>query len=276
MTPPDSPLVEKVHPSPNHGERKKSPTDVIVLHYTGMPTGEEAVALLCAPDSHVSCHYVIWEDGRVWQLVPESRRAWHAGSSFWAGETDLNSRSIGIELIHPGHAGGAPPYPQAQIDATIALARDISRRLHIPPERILAHSDIAPARKQDPGEFFPWERLHEAGLGHWTAPAPIRPGPTCDQGAVGPPVAALQALLAAYGYAVAPNGAYDEATLDAVAAFQRHFRPEKVDGIACAISSRACRAKLKMRRACPTPRRPDSKRPRGTCGCCPSSFRRSS
>ncbi|MCI4680564.1 N-acetylmuramoyl-L-alanine amidase [Rhodoblastus acidophilus] len=229
---PDSPLAGKFHPSPNHGARLGSPTDIIVLHYTGMPTGEAALELLCAPDSQVSCHYVIWEDGRIWQLVPESRRAWHAGKSFWAGEKDLNSRSIGIELVHPGHRGGSPPYAQAQIAATIALVRDISDRLKIRPERILAHSDIAPARKRDPGEFFPWDRLNAAGLGHWAAAAPIRPGPAYEQGAMGPPVAALQSLLAAYGYEVAPSGAYDEATRDAIAAFQRHFRPEKVDGIA--------------------------------------------
>ncbi len=230
--PPDSPLVREIRPSPNHGERKKSPTDMIVLHYTGTPTGEAAVALLCAPDSHVSCHYLVWEDGRIWQLTPESRRAWHAGSSFWAGESDINSRSIGIELVNPGHDGGAPPFPQAQIDATIALVRDIAQRLKISPHRILAHSDVAPSRKKDPGEFFPWALLHEAGLGHWTPPAPIRPGPAPEPGAMGPQVAALQTMLAAYGYGVTPNSVYDEATRDAVAAFQRHFRPEKVDGIA--------------------------------------------
>ena len=135
-------------------------------------------------------------------------------------------------MVNPGHDGGAPPYPEAQIDAVIALCRDIAQRLKISPERILAHSDIAPSRKKDPGEFFPWAALHEAGLGHWVAPAPIRPGPAYEPGAMGPPVAALQTMLAAYGYGVTPNGVYDEATRDAVAAFQRHFRPEKVDGIA--------------------------------------------
>lgn len=229
---PDSPLATKIHPSPNHGERRKCPTDMIVLHYTGMPTGEAAVALLCAPASKVSCHYVVWEDGKIWQLAPESRRAWHAGLSFWGGETDINSRSIGIELVNPGHDGGAPPFANAQIEATIALVGDIARRLNIPPQRILAHSDIAPARKKDPGEIFPWDRLHEAGLGHWTAPAPIQPGPVLEPGAIGPPVAALQKMLAAYGYEVSPSDAYDDQTRDAVTAFQRHFRPEKIDGIA--------------------------------------------
>ncbi len=175
---------------------------------------------------------MVWEDGKIWQLIAESRRAWHAGASFWAGETDINSRSIGIELVNPGHDGGAPPFPRAQIDATIALVRDIAQRLRVAPQRILAHSDVAPARKKDPGEFFPWARLHEAGLGHWAPPAPIRPGPVFEPGAMGQPVAALQSMLAAYGYGVTANGGYDEATRDAVAAFQRHFRPERVDGIA--------------------------------------------
>ena len=229
---PDSPLVTHCQPSPNHGERVRGPVDTVILHYTGMPTGEAALALLCSPQAQVSCHYLVWEDGAIWQLTPESRRAWHAGKSFWAGETDLNSRSIGIEIVHPGHDGGSPPYPEAQIAAVIALCQDIAQRLHIRPERILAHSDIAPARKQDPGEFFPWRRLHESGLGHWVAPAPIRPGPAYEPGAMGPPVAALQNMLAAYGYDLTPSGVYDDATRDAVAAFQRHFRQERVDGIA--------------------------------------------
>ncbi len=144
----------------------------------------------------------------------------------------MNSRSIGIEIVNPGHDGGLPPYPDAQIDAVIALCRDIAARLALRPERVLAHSDIAPGRKSDPGEFFPWPRLHQAGVGHWVAPIPIRPGPVYEPGALGPPVAALQALLAAYGYGAAPSGVYDEATRDVVAAFQRHFRPAWVDGVA--------------------------------------------
>jgi N-acetylmuramoyl-L-alanine amidase len=228
---PDASLAERFRPSPNHGERL-SPTNTIILHYTGMASGEAACDLLCDPEAQVSCHYLVWEDGRIWQLVAESRRAWHAGKSFWAGETDLNSRSIGIEIVNPGHDGGAPPFPDTQIDAVIALCRDISARLRIKPERILGHSDIAPGRKSDPGEIFPWPRLHAAGLGHWVAPIPIRPGPAYEPGAMGPPVAALQAMLASYGYGLTPTGLYDPATRDVVAAFQRHFRPERVDGIA--------------------------------------------
>jgi N-acetylmuramoyl-L-alanine amidase len=239
---PDSPLAEKFTPSPNHGERL-GPLDALILHYTGMPTGEAALKLLTSETGGVSCHYLVWEDGRIWQLVAENRRAWHAGKSFWQGETDLNSRSIGIEIIHPGHRGGLPPrpekddggspsYPDAQIEAVIALAQDICARHKISRNRVLAHSDIAPSRKIDPGEFFPWRRLHEAGVGLWVEPAPIRPGPVYEPGALGPPVAALQQMLAAYGYGVEITGAYDAQTRDTVAAFQRHFRPERVDGIA--------------------------------------------
>lgn len=228
---PDSPQATLFHPSPNHGERIGGPADAIILHYTGMATGAAALDLLCSPAAQVSCHYLVWEDGRVFQLAPEARRAWHAGKSVWAGESDMNSRSIGVEIVNPGHDGGAPPYPDAQIDAVIALCRDIAARLAIRPERILAHSDIAPGRKADPGEFFPWPRLFEAGVGHWVAPSPIRPGPVHEPGAIGPPVAALQALLASYGYGLTPTGVYDEATRDVVAAFQRHFRPARVDGI---------------------------------------------
>ncbi len=228
---PDSPLVELCHDSPNHGERS-GPIDSIILHYTGMPTGAAALELLCSPAAQVSCHYLVWEDGRIWQLVGEGRRAWHAGKSFWSGETDINSRSIGIEIVNPGHDGGAPPFPDAQVEAVIALCRDIAARRDIKPERILGHSDVAPGRKIDPGEIFPWPRLFEAGIGHWVAPAPIRPGPVYESGALGPPVVALQDMLAAYGYYVTPTGYFDAATSDAVAAFQRHFRPELVDGIA--------------------------------------------
>jgi N-acetylmuramoyl-L-alanine amidase len=241
---PDSALVELCQASPNQGERLGG-IDALILHYTGMATGEAALAQLCSPAAQVSCHYLVWEDGRIWQLTPESRRAWHAGKSLWAGETDLNSCSIGIEIVNPGHEGGAPPFPEAQIAAAIALCRDIAARHAIRPERILGHSDIAPGRKMDPGENFPWPRLHEAGIGHWVAPAPIRPGPVYRPGAMGPPVAALQALLAAYGYGVTPTGVYDEATRDVVMAFQRHFRPALVDGNADISTVETLRALMK-------------------------------
>ena len=220
-------------PSPNFGERAggRSP-DIILLHYTGMPTADGALKWLRAPESEVSCHYFVHEDGRVEQLVRESDRAWHAGKSFWQGETDINSASIGIEIANAGHPGGLPDFPDAQIGAVIELCLDCGQRWRIAPERVLAHSDVAPIRKVDPGERFPWARLHAAGVGHWVEPASITGGRFFQRGDAGQPVEALQAMLSIYGYGVEINGLYCERTEGAVAAFQRHFRPERVDGIA--------------------------------------------
>ena len=205
---PDSPLAAKVFPSPNHGERKGSAPDMILLHYTGMPTGAEALQRLTNPLSEVSAHYFIWEDGGILQLVPEARRAWHAGAAIWAGESDINSRSIGIEIVNPGHEGGSPDFTPEQIEATIALCTDIRARHMIPQHRVLAHSDVAPARKCDPGEKFPWSLLAARGVGHYVKPAAV------------------------YGYGIAVSGVFDQATEQVVRAFQRHFRQERVDGIA--------------------------------------------
>lgn len=233
---PDSPLVADFQPSPNHDRRRggRRP-DMLILHYTGMASAAAALERLCDPESGVSSHYVVLEDGRILQLVAEARRAWHAGAGSWAGEHDINSCSIGIEIAHPGHAGGLPPYPEAQIAAMIALSRDIVDRWEIAPERVLGHSDTAPARKEDPGELFPWDRFAAAGIGHWVAPDPAGPPEASDAlgpGATGPEIEALLAALAAYGYGIDPGAAYDDATATTVTAFQRHFRPERVDGIA--------------------------------------------
>ena len=228
--PPDSPLAAHFLPSPNYGDRRGRRPDCLILHYTGMPTAEAALALLTDPTSEVSAHYFVWEDGRIFQLAPERARAWHAGRSFWRGESDLNSVSIGVEIVNPGHDGGSPPFPDSQIAATIALARDILSRWTIPPERVLAHSDVAPGRKRDPGEAFPWRRLWEGGVGRWVEPAPLSGGALFRPGEEGPPVRALQAMLALYGYGVEISGVYDRRTRAVVEAFQRHFRPERVDG----------------------------------------------
>jgi len=228
---PDSPLVAAFLPSPNHGERRGfARPDCVILHYTGMATGQGALDLLRDPKSELSSHYFIAEDGQIIQLVAEARRAHHAGVGVWKGERDLNSASIGIEIVNRGHDGGLPPFPQLQVDAAIALCRDIVSRRAIRPERILAHSDIAPARKRDPGERFPWEVLARAGVGHWVEPAPIGGVAAVGRGQEGPHVRSLQALLALYGYGVEMTGIYDRATEIVVTAFQRHFRPGKVDG----------------------------------------------
>jgi N-acetylmuramoyl-L-alanine amidase len=227
---PDSALVRKVHPSPNQGERKGKKPDSIILHYTGMASGAAALARLCDPAAEVSAHYFIEDNGEILQLVPEACRAWHAGQSCWAGTKDMNSASIGIEIHNGGYEFGAPPFPEAQIEAVIALCRDIALRRSIEPARILAHSDIAPRRKIDPGEYFPWDRLAAAGVGHYVRPHPIGHDAPLAHGAVGEKVEALQQMLAAYGYDVGVDGQYGTRTEQAVAAFQRHFRPARVEG----------------------------------------------
>ena len=228
---PDSALVRVVRPSPNHGERDDNKVpDSIILHYTGMETAEAALARLCDPAAEVSCHYVIGEDGEILQLVPESRRAWHAGKSYWAGERDMNSTSIGIELINGGHDFGSPAYLEAQIAALVDLCRDIGSRHAIPATHILAHSDVAPFRKKDPGEYFPWARLFEAGVGHYVVPHPQGGDAPLKRGSSGEKVEALQGMLAIYGYDSAVSGLYGKKTEQLVAAFQRHFRPGLVDG----------------------------------------------
>jgi N-acetylmuramoyl-L-alanine amidase len=221
----------RVKSSPNHDERK-SAIDMIVLHYTGMASGEEALERLTDAAAKVSSHYLVYEDGGIDQLVPEAQRAWHAGLSSWQGVKDINSCSIGIEIVNPGHEFGYRDFPDAQIDAVIALCRDISARRKIPSARVLAHSDIAPARKQDPGEKFPWARLAAAGVGLWVEPAPVREGTTLKPDDRGPQVADLQRAFTRLGYAADITNRYDKATAEVVAAFQRHFRPARVDGIA--------------------------------------------
>lgn len=229
---PDHPGAD-IRPSPNFGERRDGkPADILLLHYTGMETGQGAEDWLCAPQSEVSCHYIVHEDGRVVQMVPEEKRAWHAGRSFWKGETDINSRSIGIEIVNGGHEFGLPGYPDRQIGAVIELSRGIVERHAIAPERVLAHSDVAPGRKRDPGELFPWAQLAGEGIGHWIEPSPLRGGRFFSRGDAGQPVEALQSMLALYGYRTAITGVFDENTVADVAAFQRHFRPERVDGVA--------------------------------------------
>ena len=230
----DSSIVSNVVPSPNFGERRggRAP-DMILLHYTGMENAEVALARLCDADSEVSAHYVVLEDGDVIQCVRESMRAWHAGMSYWAGEEDINSCSIGIEIVNRGHDWGCPDYPQRQIAALITLCRGIMLRLNVLPQRVLGHSDVSPGRKRDPGEKFPWHLLANSGVGHWITPVPInQPGQSLVLGAASDDVLALQQALATYGYRIDLTGRYDAQTLQVVTAFQRHFRPVRVDGIA--------------------------------------------
>lgn len=204
-------------PSPNHDARPPgTPIDMLVLHYTGMPDEASALARLRDPAAEVSAHYLVAEDGTVFALVPEERRAWHAGVSHWRGMTGLNARSIGIEVVNPGHEWGYRPFPALQMGAVAALCRDILARHPIPPRHVLAHSDIAPDRKRDPGELFDWEGLAREGVGLWPPPW---------AGAV-PTAAEAPALLARIGYRT------DLPLPVLLAAFQRHWRPARVDGAA--------------------------------------------
>jgi N-acetylmuramoyl-L-alanine amidase len=242
----DSALVRYVRPSPNHDARALS-ADILLLHYTGMTSTADAIERLRDPDAKVSSHYVVDEQGDIFQLVPETRRARHAGLSSWEGVSDINSRSIGIEIANPGHGFGYPDFPGDQIAGVIALCRDIVVRHLVRPDRVLAHSDVAPQRKLDPGEKFPWERLHRAGVGAWIAPSPIRPGAALTLRDSGPKVADLQAALRDYGYGIEANGVYDDLTEAVVTAFQRHFRTDCVDGRADQSTIETLRALLAAR-----------------------------
>jgi N-acetylmuramoyl-L-alanine amidase len=207
--------------SPNHDARPEAARiDMLVLHYTGMKTAAEAIDRLCDPGAKVSAHYVIDEDGTVWRLVEESRRAWHAGLSFWQGTRDVNGASIGIELVNPGHDWGYRAFPEAQMASLEALCGALLRRHPIPADRVVGHSDVAPLRKQDPGELFDWARLARAGIGLW--PTDAAPPPASLAGA--------QAMLAAIGYRVPRPGTLDTETRYVLIAFQRRFRPSRIDG----------------------------------------------
>lgn len=218
-------------PSPNFGPRPKGPPHMLVLHYTGMQTGEAALARMRDPAAEVSAHYMVEEDGRIFRLVPEERRAWHAGKSSWRGETDVNSASVGVEIVNPGHEFGYRPFPEAQVAAVLALMADIRSRWTIEDVNIVGHADVAPDRKEDPGELFPWKRLAEAGHGLWAEPPPA-PGAAIGEGEEGAAVFAFQAGLTRLGYDCAPSGRFDGHTVAVVRAFQRHWRQGRVDGIA--------------------------------------------
>jgi len=212
-------------PSPNFNDRKSDAVDMLVLHYTGMQSCDAALERLCDPQAKVSAHYLIDEDGQIYRLVAEEHRAWHAGVSCWASERDVNSRSIGIELVNPGHEFGYRKFPQPQMQALMELCREILTRHPIPPQRVLGHSDVAPGRKTDPGELFDWEWLAVQGVGIWPGAKNLNP-------AMQPDILGLQSDLAQFGYDVPQTGILGTQTRAVITAFQRHFRPSKVDGVA--------------------------------------------
>ncbi|MGQ7830952.1 N-acetylmuramoyl-L-alanine amidase [Altererythrobacter sp. Z27] len=210
----DDELVHRERLSPNFNDRAL-PISMVVLHYTEMKPVETALDRLCDPEAQVSAHYLITEEGEVTRLVPEEKRAWHAGASFWRGHKDVNSASIGIELDHPGHALGYRPFAEEQIDALIPLLHRIQRQYDIPRANVVGHSDVAPARKTDPGELFPWDRLAEYGL--------CLPRPRIELGDPFDNDGAFYLALERFGYDITDGH-------KAVEAFQRRWRPERING----------------------------------------------
>lgn len=222
-------------PSPNFDERGEGVAiDMLVLHYTGMKSGRAALERLTAIGSQVSAHYFVEPDGTTFQLVTNENRAWHAGVSAWQGETNINARSIGIEIVNPGHEFGYTEFPERQMSSVIDLSRKIAKRYNISPTHVVGHSDIAPARKEDPGELFCWDKLAAVGVGIWfddgwkpqTTLRPLLPGCEDDD------VLHLQRMLKKIGYEVLENGLFDKDFVIVLKAFQRHWRPSLIDGIA--------------------------------------------
>lgn len=224
-------LVDRIQASPNVEARFNGAVPrLIVLHYTGMDSGRAAVDWLCNSTSKVSCHYLVDDDGTIVQMVDERQRAWHAGVSSWRGEIDINSTSIGIEIQNQGHAAGCPAFPYVQMQRVAALCADIMTRHGFSFDQVVAHSDIAPGRKVDPGEAFDWEWLHGQGIGqcvvaHNHGSVLLRKGDKCQA------VVSLQHDLSRYGYAIDPTGQFDDRTRIVVEAFQRRFRRARVDGV---------------------------------------------
>lgn len=217
-------------PSPNFDERTL-PISLLILHYTGMETGAAALERMCDPNVKVSAHYMVEEDGQIFNLVREEKRAWHAGVSAWAGETNINSASIGIEIVNGGHDYGLPEFPDVQVNAVIALSKDLMARHQIAPEAVLGHSDIAPARKQDPGEMFPWKGLAAAGVGLWPNNISDDRRILFESGQRDRGIAIAQRGLAQIGYDAKVSGILDEETSLIIGALQRRYRPSQIDGV---------------------------------------------
>lgn len=218
--------------SPNFDERPEDiAIDTLVMHYTGMRSAEEALQRLCDPVAQVSSHYMVYEDGRIVKIVPEEKRAWHAGISCWQGISSVNATSIGIEIVNPGHEFGYRPFPQVQIDAVIDLSLGIIDRHKIPARNVVGHSDVAPTRKEDPGELFDWKRLAHEGIGLWPEVTKVKKPhmPVINPGEESIEVGMVQKMLADYGYHIKVDGFYGPKTEIIIKAFKRHFVPEYVN-----------------------------------------------
>ncbi len=232
-----SPLAQRYVAAANREPRRNGrAVDMLLLHYTGMTRAAAACDLLCSAESGVSCHYLVDEDGTIIQMVGEDERAWHAGVSSWQGETDTNSRSIGIEIQNPGHQIGYRDFPAVQMTAVVALCRDILARHAIPARNVLAHSDVAPGRKIDPGERFDWALLFREGIGHWVPPDAAE-----TRALAGDEIADFQRLLGDYGYGIDVTGVVDDKTARVTDAFQRHFLPDRIDGVPDTAALRTAR-----------------------------------
>jgi len=219
------------HPaSPNFNDRDGVAIDMLVIHYTGMRSGEEALERLCDHKAEVSAHYMITQAGEVLSLVDETKRAWHAGVASWRGHSNINSRSIGIELVNPGHEFGYQDFPHAQMVSLIDLCQGIVTRHDIPPRNVVGHSDVAPLRKQDPGERFDWRRMAEAEIGLW---------PHLDGVSASVSENAMAGALHQIGYDISDQNA-------AIKAFQRHYRPRLIDGVADDETRQSIAALLKL------------------------------
>ena len=239
-------------PSPNHDTRPtETPIDMLILHYTGMQTAQAAIERLCDPAAQVSSHYLVDEDGAILRLVPEVRRAWHAGLSVWRGHTALNARSVGIEIVNPGHERGYRDFPVLQLAAVCDLCLDILGRHPIPQRNVVAHSDVAPARKQDPGEKFDWEALACNGVGLWPDGVPDAGTGDPIRDAAG--LIPVRSALATIGYDIASDGPMDPALATVLGAFQRHWRPEAVTGAADIGTRTRLQALLPLLRPHPSP-----------------------
>ena len=243
-------MLEKIHyPSPNFEPRPPGVSlDLIVLHYTNMTSAEEALTRLCDAEAKVSAHFLISKQGALYQLVDPLYRAWHAGVSSWHGESDINSRSIGIELDNLGHTFGPEPFPVAQMKTLLGLLSDLTNVYTIPPHRIVGHSDIAPLRKKDPGELFPWADLAEKGFGLW----PFETKTTIPM-SPGLPMNTLEIQRALYdiGYSCPQTGVWDEDSQKVCYAFQQHFTPLEITGYSTDLTCQVLQKLLKVFRACP-------------------------
>lgn len=248
-------LIHKPSPSWNERPAGVQGIDTVIIHYTGMHTAGEALSRLCDEDIEVSAHFLIDEDGKTYQLVAPEQRAWHAGVSHWQGRDNMNHTSIGVELVNPGHEFGYRCFPDAQITALLKVLAHLKATFDIPQHRFLGHSDIAPDRKADPGELFPWGVLADAGFGIWLDKADhanVRydASTIAKKGMSGPEIAQLNEDLRLIGYNVDEGNAFTEQTLYGIKAFQRHWRQSSVTGILDVETSDTLKAVVKLMRGC--------------------------